>query len=109
VKIIPAFNSTDTVNAFQKSAGMVFLAQINNHYSLVKVKFSTSIVTYRKALGKLGNIVAETSVILDVSANVHVCPPVETLLRKQIKLFASREAKVFPTNFRNMMFPYVSH
>jgi hypothetical protein len=38
---------------------------------------------YSKALGKLGNIVMETFVIFDVSSNVSVCPPVETLLRKQ--------------------------
>jgi hypothetical protein len=38
----------------------------------------------RKALGKLGNIVAETFVILDVSSNVSTFgPPVETKLRKQ--------------------------
>jgi hypothetical protein len=37
-----------------------------------------------KALGKLGNIVVETFATLDVSSNVFpVCPPVETLLRKQ--------------------------
>jgi hypothetical protein len=53
-----------------------------------------------KALGKLGNIVAETFVILDVSSNVsmfahpwkHCCGNKICFLR----------AKMFPTKFRNI-------
>jgi hypothetical protein len=61
--------------------------------------------------GKLGNIVVETFVILDVSSNVS--PPVETLLRKQNLL--PEKQKCFPANSEtfdvslcfSLMFPSV--
>jgi hypothetical protein len=59
-----------------------------------------------KALDKLGNIVVETFVILDVSSNVsslfahpwkHCCGNIVAETK-----FASREAKMFPSEFRNI-------
>jgi hypothetical protein len=49
-------------------------------------------ITRGKALGKLGNIVAETFLILDV------CPSVETLLRKQNLLPAGNKICFLPTS-----------
>jgi hypothetical protein len=54
-----------------------------------------------KALGKLGNIVVETFVLLDVSTNVSVCPCTRGNIVAETK-FASREAKMFPSKFRNI-------
>jgi hypothetical protein len=53
-----------------------------------------------KALSKLGNIVVETFVILDVSSNVS-CFPTRGNIVAETK-FASREAKMFPSEFRNI-------
>jgi hypothetical protein len=58
---------------------------------------------YVKALGKLGNIVVETFVILDVSSNVSLFAhpwKLETLLRKQNLL--PEKQKLFPSEFRNI-------
>jgi hypothetical protein len=58
--------------------------------------------THNKALGKLGNIVAETFVILDVSRNVSMFAHLWKHFAET--KFASREAKMFPTNLCFPMF-----
>ena len=58
------------------------------------------------ALGKLGNIVAETFVTRDVSSKFP-CLPTRGNIVVETK-FASREAKMFPIKFRNIScFPSV--
>ena len=64
-----------------------------------------------RALGKLGNIVAET--ICFLYQCFPVCPPRETLLRKQAKMFPNIVETMFPSlptfsnvsSTRNMIFP----
>jgi hypothetical protein len=66
---------------------------------------STCIFTIHptKALGKLGNIVVETFVILDVSSNVSLYLPIHGNIVAETKLGnASQEAKMFPSKFRNI-------
>ena len=60
-----------------------------------------SSIARSKTLGKLGNIVVETFVILDVSSNVP-CLPTRGNIVAETK-FASREAKMFPSKFRNIL------
>jgi hypothetical protein len=59
-------------------------------------------------MGKLGNIVAETFVILDVSSNVSMFAHRGNIVAET--KFASREAKMFPTKLpKHLMFLYASH
>ena len=53
------------------------------------------------ALGKLGNTVVETFVILDVSSNVSLFAHPWNIVAET--KFASREAKMFPSEFRNIL------
>jgi hypothetical protein len=61
-----------------------------------RIEFHYILLT--KALGKLGNIVVETFVIFDVSSKV--LPTCGNIVAETN--VASREAKMFPCEFRNI-------